>query len=391
MNAIKEICRHADMDRIFPGLSNLRFDQITPSIRAVDILAPWCISFDTAISRIARYTVSKMLPYIKERDGRWIASTHDIYGLPEHILRGYISHGDDSVLLAMFNHAAYVTSFAQNPGSGRCWPRFPNSTYATPILDFNTNFVLYVRDANATPDHVQILTGIRHLYIALHQGTDAAPYVFTSSRDSMLTNPKMYSLYCALWNLPVRHPDSTNLPSTLREDSHSSFPGQSESQLNADGTKATGQAAAVNVAIRLTSSTDQAPPHPGESLLARSPRLFYWRANVIADPSIQQYSEPISPDLNPLVSMATHRTHPSPQASRSTPDVVPAEEDISPKIAVALDANISMRSGALSTRDSRYNMVHPVPTEVSRHENEPVPSNPDINEVVPAPEGQLGD
>jgi hypothetical protein len=106
MNAIKEICRYADIRRIFLRLSNLRFDQITPSIHAVQILAPWCTNSDTTMSGLARYTVAKMLPYIQERDDRWIASSHDIYGLPERILRGYISHGDDSVQLAIFNHAA---------------------------------------------------------------------------------------------------------------------------------------------------------------------------------------------------------------------------------------------------------------------------------------------
>ena len=290
------------MDRIFPGLSNLRFDQITPSIQAVDILAPWCISFDTVISGIARYTVSKMLPCIKERDDRWIASTHDIYGLPEHILRGYISHGDDSVLLAKFDHAACHV-LRTEPRKWEMLPSISKFDIRNPVPGLQNEFCSLwndmVRDANATPDHVQILTGIRHLYIALHQGADAAPYVFdahTSSRDNILTNLKMYSLYCALCSLPARHPDSTTLPSTLREDSHSSFPGQSrpEGQLNADGTKATGQAATVNVAIRLTSSTDQAPPHPGESLLAPTPRLFYWRANVIADPSIHQYKPDFS-------------------------------------------------------------------------------------------------
>ena len=54
--------------------------------------------------------------------------------------------------------------------------------------------------------------------------------------------------------------------------------------------------------------------------------------------------------------------------------------DIYPRIAVVLDANIAMSGGARRTRDTRRDMVHPTAMEVSRHENEPVPSNPDIDE-----------
>jgi len=78
-------------------------------------------------------------------------------------------------------------------------------------------------------------------------------------------------------------------------------------------------------------------------------------------------------------------THLSRQPSLSTTDVVHAEEGISPQITVVLDANIAMSSGALSTRGNIHDMARPVPVEVSRHENEPVPSNPDIDEHAPAP------
>jgi len=55
MNAIKEICYYDDTDRIFSHLSNLRFDQIAPSIQAVQILTPWYASSDTTMSGLARY------------------------------------------------------------------------------------------------------------------------------------------------------------------------------------------------------------------------------------------------------------------------------------------------------------------------------------------------
>lgn len=63
--------------------------------------------------------------------------------------------------------------------------------------------------------------------------------------------------------------------------------------------------------------------------------------------------------------------------------------DIYPQIAGVLDANIAMSSGARRTRDTRRDMAHPIPMEISRHENESVPSNTDIDEYTPVPGGQL--
>jgi hypothetical protein len=46
--------------------------------------------------------------------------------------------------------------------------------------------------------HVDVLRSIRHLYVALHQGTEAAPTLFsayTQYHASMLSLPSRYSLY----------------------------------------------------------------------------------------------------------------------------------------------------------------------------------------------------
>ena len=48
-----------------------------------------------------------------------------------------------------------------------------------------------------------------------------------------------------------------------------------------------------------------------------------------------------------------------------------------------------MSSGARRTRDTRRGMAHPIPMEISRHENGSVPSNTDIDEYTPVPGSQL--
>ena len=351
MNAIKEICHYTDIRIIFLRLSSLRFDQITPSIHAVQILAPWCTSSDTTMSGLARYTVSKMLPYIKKRDDRWIASAHDIYGLPEHILRGYISRGDDSVLLAIFNHAVrnvLLTDVSK-------WEMLSSISKfdicnTVPGLqhEFCAQWNLIIQIASTTPYLVRILGGIRQPYIALHQGTDAAPTAFdasTPSDDIILDDLRSYPS-C---NVAAHHPDTAAFP----HQSHS------ESQLLADGSTAVQQAAEVNVTLQHPSSTDQAPPpYSEESLLpppTTAPGLFSPQADVVASPSIHEYAETIAPDLIPLISMVTHLPH---QPPLSTADVVHAEEDVSPQIAIVSDTNLAVSSGSLSTWDHRDDVVH---------------------------------
>jgi len=47
-----------------------------------------------------------MLPYVRERNDRWIELAQDVFPLPKGILHDYIDHGDDSVMLAILICAA---------------------------------------------------------------------------------------------------------------------------------------------------------------------------------------------------------------------------------------------------------------------------------------------
>ena len=367
MNAIKEIYNHSDPDRIFSHLSSLRFDQVTPSIQAVQFLVPWSSSTDATTSSLARYTVAKMLPYIRERDDRWIASAHDIYGLPEHILRDYISLGDDSVLLAIFNHAARHILRAEL----RKWEMLPSISkfdIRNTIPGLRNEFCALwndvVREASTTPDHVMILGGIRHLYIALHQDTDDAPTAFdgfTPSDDPVLDNPESYPS-C---NVASHYLVSKSLPFTplkLSHDTFRSFPHQSpsESQLYAGGSTAAEKSSGVDVTLRLTSSTDQAtPPQYQETSPSPSPIVaepFPPQANVVADAAIHKCTETTALNLNLIVSEEV--THLSRQPSPSTTDAVSAEEPI-PDIPVTGRQNSQVGAAAL------HNLPHPGPVPVT--------------------------
>jgi Family of unknown function (DUF6535) len=157
-----------------------------------------------------------------ERDDRWMALTKDQLGVSEEVLRCYLAHGD-SVLLANFIHIIH-------PLFRSCLEDIP-STFVDLFLITETLSKFDIRKRNTLPalQHdfcalwneitreahdrgspnipYGVLRCIRHLYIALHQGTDAAPTAFdasTNDYDPVLYKPSSYPL-C---NIPGHHSDS---------------------------------------------------------------------------------------------------------------------------------------------------------------------------------------
>jgi hypothetical protein len=323
MNAIKEISYYDDTERIFSHLSNLRFDQIAPSIQAVQILAPWCTSGDTTMSGLARYTVAKMLPYVQEHDDRWITYTKDVYGLSESVLRDHMLQGDDSVFLAILIHAARHI-IRTEPWKWGLLPSISkfNILHTHPGLrnEFCALWNDIVRRARTVPyPHIRILSGIRHLYIALHQGTDAAPIAFdasTPSDDPDLENLRVYPL-C---NIAAHHADSNAPASTQRLDEphHStSHLSHSEIRLYPGGSTATQQVDKANVTPGPRSSSDPAHARSPPAIL---PEPLALQANVISDP------ETVDLDLNPLI--PGNVSHLSSQSSLSATDGMHTKEPI---------------------------------------------------------------
>ena len=323
MNAIKEVCYYDETDRIFSHLSNLRFDQIAPSIQAVQTLAPWCSSSDTTMSELARYTVAKMLPYVQEHDDRWIACTKDVYGLSERILRDHVSRGDDSVFLAILIHAAGHI-IRTEPWKWELLLSISkfNILHTHPGLrnEFCALWNDVVRRARTVPyPHIRILSGIRHLYIALHQGTDAAPIAFdasTPSDDPDLENLRVYPL-C---NIGAHHAHS-NAPASIQlldEPRHSiSHPSHSESQLYPSGSTAAQQVDEANVTPGPRSSSDYTHARSPPTI---RPEPLTLQANVISDP------ETVALHLNPLV--PGNVSHLSSRSSLYTTDDMHTKEPI---------------------------------------------------------------
>ena len=327
MNAIKEICDDDGPSQFFCHLSGLRFDQIAPSIQTAEILTPWCASSDSDISGLARYTVAKILPYVRERDDRWIALAEDVFGLPDHILRSHIAHGDDSVLLCIFIH----TSRQVIRTSPRKWEllvsisRFDiRNTLPGLQNEFCTLWNEIRREAiDREYPYLYVLRWICHLYIALHQGTDAAPDMFDASTYEAAFDYLDASGY-PLCNLATHHPDSTAVPPPAQLDERddvSLHPSCFDSHPT-PGSTAPQRAEETNVVPGLPSSSGYIAHHAPVSRppsLTTGPVNIVPQATSVMDTPIHERIDTTTLGLKPLIS--TEVSHPPSQSSLSIADL----------------------------------------------------------------------
>ena len=201
------ICR--DIMSVIPCPGHYMYDNLDHhfnhapiSIERLQAMARWLTHSSVDISYTARARVAKNLPRIAERGGRWIELAGDVYGLSKSYLRDTHSLGGDNVLLATvietcclavrsrFHNWDVLTAFTQfeirNTNSGL-------------QHDFCTMWNEIVQEGRikgpfSTP--IDILHGIRHLYITLHQDTSASPTAF-----SLLTGDFAHVLF-----LPSSYP-----------------------------------------------------------------------------------------------------------------------------------------------------------------------------------------
>ncbi|KAH9970197.1 hypothetical protein BGW80DRAFT_1461471 [Lactifluus volemus] len=156
----------------------LRSDEIVRSLRSSDDGDPGLCS---------QGIISGVIANVPERDDRWIALAKGQLGVSDEVLRYYLANGD-SVLLANLIHITRPLvhlCFSSNsiPGGDlrtvlECISIFDiENTLPELQHDFCSLWNEIVREAHIRESSTisfYILGAIRHLYIALHQDTDAA-------------------------------------------------------------------------------------------------------------------------------------------------------------------------------------------------------------------------
>ena len=178
------------------------WSQVPQSVEMGRALTHWCTGNMGLIPEPVRWIVAKTLASVRERDDRWYALAIDVFDLPERALRDHVAHGD-SVLLFILIHTTRqaIRSSSWTPWILSSHPRF-NICDTLPALqnDFCAlwnQIVLEAREIWNNHALIDILRRIRHSYIALHQGTEAAPTSFshtTRDDDNILSELSSYPL-----------------------------------------------------------------------------------------------------------------------------------------------------------------------------------------------------
>ena len=241
---------------------NLRshFDQIPVSIERLQAMARWFTHTSRNVSYTARYRAAKNLARIQERDDRWIALASDVFGLPEVKIRQNVALGGDNVFLATLIDIYRRGIRFYELGLVEALTQF-DIRHTLPRLQHDfcsvwNEAVHEARNSNRSIVFINILYLIRQLYIALHQGTDAAPTAFSASTDSFnfsLLEPLSFPL-C---DIASHHPDATaHVPVPLLGQSGDSS--DSSPHHSASG----GSAFSRQVKEATTTPRPSSPPHP---------------------------------------------------------------------------------------------------------------------------------
>ena len=190
LNAINSLRRDAGVSSILWGILSDHLYQVPQTVEMGHILARWHSSNDRHTALYAQVIVSRVLATVRRRDDRWVELAARLYGLPERDVRDIVTHGDDSVSLAILIHVTRE-AIRSSPllGGFGAFTRFDiRNTLPGLQHDFCTLWNEILREAKkqrALSIPVEILRQIRHHYIALHQDTDAAPTAFSPSTDEL--------------------------------------------------------------------------------------------------------------------------------------------------------------------------------------------------------------
>ena len=189
------------------------------SIEIGHFLRSWDKTRDGQSTQQMQVITALIIACVQERNDRWISLARDHLGIPEDVFQGYLAQGD-SVLLA---NLILTTRLSLHAGWAslsyivlQALSKFDiRNTLPELQHEFCALWNAIAQEAqNESPDRytrqVDFLRMTRHLYIALHRGTDAALTAFSDSSPegaARLYRPSSYPL-C---NIHSHRPDSPHV------------------------------------------------------------------------------------------------------------------------------------------------------------------------------------
>ena len=236
LNAAYEALGPDGVSRILIHILNGGWGELLQSVEMAHSLRRWSKNTNDEFTIYVRRIVTQVVAGVRERDDRWISLAKAEFGVPDSVLRDNIRHGD-SALLSLLIH---MTRQAFRSGS---WTPFILGSLAqfdicNTLPELQHGFCALWNEIlqEAWRDGVDstaliILREIRHAYIRLHEGTEAAPTTFSARTyhfDPVLAQPLSYR-FC---NIASHRLDSTpqgpainHLPIPLTRVGSASFAG----------------------------------------------------------------------------------------------------------------------------------------------------------------------
>ena len=214
LNATCEALGLDGVSRILKEILNGRWSEMLQSVEVGLSLRRWgndVTQFSSSLRRIVARIVSR----VRERDDHWITLVKDTFDIPERVLRETLAHGDSALLSILIHLTRRLLNSHSPSGDLDVLQEFSHIDIRSTRPGLRHNFCTLWNEivqeaqrhgAGRTP--ILILKEIRHLYIALHQGTDAASIEYSdliTDDDNILLSPLSYPL-C---DVVDHRPDST--------------------------------------------------------------------------------------------------------------------------------------------------------------------------------------
>ena len=352
LSAADEIDSPAGSEHVFQDSIHQKWRGTRQSVEFGEFLRSWDAGRD---GRYIQWIITNIIANAHERDDRWIALAVDHLGIPEHVFRDYLVHGD-SALLAVVIHS--IRHAIRTDFSSFCLllPLSNIDIHSTlPGLrhDFCALWNTLARNArdSGDPSH-SILKATRHIHIALHRSTAAAPTTFFASIEGVGDILDQASSY-PFCNTPDHLPGSAPLIHDV----------------------CTGEASHLPPATSiLSSSMPASDPNPGDSTLHTADEASFGHLAAQIIPSFLPPCQVPPSDPSTLVDAV---------AATSTPTRATADHT-----AISASVTLDLRSTPTEAgvrNDQRQNVDHCTASSLSIAPGMPIPPPA----IVPHPRDAL--
>jgi hypothetical protein len=187
LSAADEIDTPAGSEYVFQNSIHQKWRGKRESVEFGEFLRSWDTGKD---GRYIQWIIANIIATAHERDDHWISLAVDHLGIPEHVFRDYIVHGDSVLLAIVINSIRHA--IRTNFSSFCLLLPLSNIDIHSTLPGLQQDFCALwntlaqtARDSGDLSPSASILKATRHIYIALHRSTAAAPTAFSASMEGV--------------------------------------------------------------------------------------------------------------------------------------------------------------------------------------------------------------